>query len=66
MKVLELYKAYLDSRDALVAMLTDYRTEGCPDPKCMVCKSSNAAEAKARAILALPSPSLRDIEGLQQ
>jgi hypothetical protein len=38
--------------DALRLMLTDYRSEGCPDPKCGVCARSRAAEAAAHGALA--------------
>lgn len=33
---------------ALTAMLEDYRSEGCPDPKCRVCARSRQAEELAR------------------
>ena len=36
---------------ALEAMLNDYRSEGCPDKNCRVCKASNAAERLARNAL---------------
>ena len=38
---------------ALRAMLEDYRTEGCPDPDCNVCRKSKAAERLAREALGL-------------
>jgi len=40
-----------DMVEALIAMLEDYRTEGCPDPDCKVCQASDAAKAKAFASL---------------
>lgn len=36
---------------AINQLLTDYRTEGCPDPGCGVCKKSKAAEDSAHRIL---------------
>ncbi len=36
---------------ALKAMLEDYRTDGCPDPGCRVCRESKAGEKMARAAL---------------
>jgi hypothetical protein len=41
----------LEHRAALRVLLADYRTEGCPDPKCGICKRSKAAEAQANAVL---------------
>lgn len=38
--------------NAIRGLLEDYRTEGCPDPKCRVCVASKAAEAAARRALA--------------
>jgi hypothetical protein len=43
---------------ALIAMLTDFRSEGCGDPKCKVCAASKAAEKLAEEALA-------EIEALQ-
>lgn len=43
--------------EALEHVLIDYRTEGCPDPTCIVCNKSKAAEAKARAALKLAKES---------
>ena len=40
-------------REALRAMLSDYRTEGCVDPNCGICRRSKKAEQKARAALSL-------------
>ena len=37
---------------ALRLMLSDYRTEGCHDSGCLVCKRSEAAKAAARAAIA--------------
>ena len=41
----------VNSHDPLVsavnALLSDYRTEGCPDPDCHVCKASKAAKELA-------------------
>jgi hypothetical protein len=37
---------------ALQLLLKDFRTEGCPDPKCLVCKASNAAELAALQAIA--------------
>jgi hypothetical protein len=37
---------------ALRLMLEDYRSEGCANPDCGVCKRSKAAEAAARAAIA--------------
>lgn len=45
----ELYRNYMNAIDALGAMLEDYRSEGCADPECRVCKKSKGAEGKARA-----------------
>lgn len=36
---------------SLTAMLEDYRSEGCPDPKCRVCARSRQAEELARETL---------------
>lgn len=36
---------------AMRLMLTDFRTEGCADPDCGVCKRSKAAEKAAREAL---------------
>ena len=36
---------------AILALLSDYRSEGCPDPRCGVCRRSKAAEANAREVL---------------
>jgi hypothetical protein len=33
--------------DSLRTLLADYRTEGCPDPKCGICAKSKAAQDKA-------------------
>jgi len=52
----ELYDQCLAARDALVAMLEYYRSERCPDPECHVCRRSQEAEAKARAVLAQGGP----------
>jgi hypothetical protein len=37
---------------ALRLMLSDYRTEGCPDPACRICTKSKGAETAAREALA--------------
>ncbi len=47
-----LTEAAPDLLEALQAMLEDYRTEGCPNPNCLVCKNSRAAEEKARSAIA--------------
>lgn len=39
------------AKEALRLMLTDYRSEGCADPDCRVCKASKAAEASAKAAI---------------
>lgn len=33
---------------ALRGMLEDYRSEGCSDPRCNICRESKAAEKAAR------------------
>ena len=33
--------------DAITALFNDYRTEGCSDPECSVCRKSKAAFSKA-------------------
>lgn len=38
-------------RDALIAMLADYRSEGCAKPNCSICRKSRAAEMAARAAI---------------
>lgn len=38
-------------REVLEQLLSDYRTDGCADPDCFLCKKSKAAEALARAEL---------------
>ena len=48
----ELYRNYMAAIDALGDMLTNYRSEGCADPECRVCKKSKAAEAQAKALVA--------------
>ena len=56
MKVKDVREAYLlgrieRMREALEAMLSDYRSEGCVDLNCKVCARSNAAEQKAKDVL---------------
>ena len=41
----------VDAIEVIEALLTDYRTEGCPDPECGVCKRSNAASIRATNFL---------------
>ena len=38
---------------ALVGLLVDYRTEGCADPECLVCKASRAAKVHADEAIAM-------------
>lgn len=47
---------------ALKLMLRDYRTEGCSDPKCGVCKKSNAAEHAALVAINKAGEMLTDKE----
>jgi hypothetical protein len=49
---------------ALRAMLQDYRSEGCPDPNCGVCKRSKVAESLAREALACEESGATKLERL--
>jgi hypothetical protein len=37
---------------ALKTVMEDYRSEGCPNPKCILCEKSNAAKKMAEEAIA--------------
>lgn len=44
----ELAEKVRELRNSTSRLLEDFRSEGCPDPDCHVCRRSKAAEAAAR------------------
>jgi len=50
LKIAALQNLLEQTDDAFGLLLRDYRTEGCPDPDCEICKNSRFAERFAAEI----------------
>lgn len=50
-------------RAALEGMVSDYRSEGCPLPSCLVCQRSAAALVRAKAAIRMANVALDPAHG---
>lgn len=51
-RIVNACNSHFELVEALRVMLSDYRSEGCSDPACIVCQASHQALAAARLALA--------------